>query len=138
MPSGTGLGGLGGAANASDIGGAPEIQNLPFDPNNPNRYYTIQMELLNRVLSPGYSVPAFSSDVILEVFRAGAGQIAMHYANDAIVSSAQLQLTQGGPALQYAAKFVFAENRLVKLWRPESISPQLTYTIRPTPRSAFA
>lgn len=106
MPSGPGLGGLGGAANASDIGGAPEIQNLPFDPNNPNRYYTIQMELLNRVLSPGYSVPAFSSDVILEVFRAGAGQIAMHYANDAIVSSAQLQLTQGGPALQYAAKFV--------------------------------
>lgn len=30
----------------------------------------------------------------------------MHYANDAIVSSAQLELTQESPAFQYAAKFV--------------------------------
>ena len=101
-----GLGGLGGSIPGSAIGGAPEIQNLPFDSNKPNRYYTIQMELLNRVLAPGYSVPAFSSDAILEVFKEGAGQIAMHYANDAIVSSAQLELTQEGPALQYAVKFV--------------------------------
>ena len=101
-----GLGGLGGSIPGSAIGGAPEIQNLPFDSNKPNRYYTIQMELLNRVLAPGYSVPAFSSDAILEVFRNGGGQIAMHYANDAIVSSAQLELTQESPAFQYAAKFV--------------------------------
>lgn len=96
-----GLGGLGGSTPASAIGGAPEIQNLPVGVTN-----TIHMQLLNRVLAPGQSVPAFSSTAILGIFSAGGGQIPMRYADDSIISSAKLELIQESTAFQYAAKFV--------------------------------
>jgi hypothetical protein len=73
---------------------APEIQGLPVSVTN-----TIHIELLNRL-------PAYSSAAILGVFSAGGGQIPMRYADDAILSSAKLELTQEAPAFQYAAKFV--------------------------------
>ena len=84
-----GLGTIGGS-----IPNAPEIQGLPVGVTN-----TIHMQLLNRL-------PGYSSAAILGVFSAGGGQIPMRYADDSIISSAKLELTQESPAFQYAAKFV--------------------------------
>jgi hypothetical protein len=57
---------------------------------------TIQLDLLS----------FYTSGDILGVFAANAGQLPMLYQDDAIVSFAQLDLTQEAPAFQYAAKFV--------------------------------
>ena len=84
-----GLGTIGGS-----IPNAPEIQGLPVGVTN-----TINMQLLDRL-------PGYSSAAILGVFSAGGGQIPMRYADDSIISSAKLELTQESPAFQYAAKFV--------------------------------
>ena len=83
-----GLGSIGGSTPD-----APEIQNLPVGVTS-----TIQMELLNRI-------PEFSSAKILGVFSAQNGKISMHYADDAIVSFAKLELIQEC-AVQYAVKIV--------------------------------
>ncbi|NIV14178.1 MAG: hypothetical protein GWN62_23765 [Aliifodinibius sp.] len=73
----------------------PAIQSLPIDETN-----TIHLELL--------SFPAFgyTSDTILDVLASDAGKIPMHYSDDAILSSAQLKLTQRALTFQYSVKFV--------------------------------
>lgn len=48
----------------------------------------------------------YTSSAILGILFGGSGKIPMHYNDDAIVSSAKLELIQESPALQYAAKVV--------------------------------
>jgi len=62
---------------------APEIQNLLKDITA-----TIQIELLDRL-------PSYSSAAILQIlFSSMGGRISMRYQDDAIISSATLELTQ--------------------------------------------
>ncbi len=69
----------------------PVIQSLPVD-----RTSTIHLQLLD----------FYSSAAILGVFTANASKIPMRYGDDAIISSAKLELTQQVLAFQYAVKFV--------------------------------
>lgn len=68
------------------IGGnpiAPEIQTLPVDVTS-----TITIELLDRL-------PSYTSAAILGIlFGSLGGRISMRYNDDAIISSAKLELTQ--------------------------------------------
>jgi hypothetical protein len=62
---------------------APEIQDLPIGVTS-----TITIELLNRL-------PSYTSTAILGILFSGiGGQISMRYNDDAIISSATLELTQ--------------------------------------------
>jgi len=71
----------------------PAIQGLPVGVTS-----TINLQLLG--------LSGYTSNDILGVFAANAGQVPMIYGDDSIVSSAKLELTQQLPALQYAVKFV--------------------------------
>jgi hypothetical protein len=75
-----------------------ELKGLALD-----KIYTIHLQLLNH---PKYNVYPYTSAAILGVLFSTGGQIPMGYNNDAIISSAKLELIQESPAFQYAAKFV--------------------------------
>ena len=101
-----GLKTFGGFTPPGSIPNAPEIQSLPFDPTNTTIWHTIQLQLLNRLPNTLNPADIYSSAKILGIFSAGGGQIPMRYNDDAIISSAKLELIQESPAFQYAAKFV--------------------------------
>jgi CARDB protein len=78
------------------------IQALPVNVTS-----TIQIDLLAQ--------PTYSAVAILAALASGSGKISMVYADDSIVTSATLELTQNTPAYQYAVKFVCgkSEGRVV-------------------------
>ncbi len=74
----------------------PVIQSLPV-----GRTSTIHLQLLD----------FYSSAAILRVITGNASKIPMRYGNDAIISSAKLELTQQVLAFQYAVKFVCGKSK---------------------------